>query len=118
MIDLKPAVLAALSALPACTREAYEAGKTPLPLVVISDAERKVVSRADGADYLEEYQIAADVYALSAGGAETLCQSTDAALCALGLKRVSMTAEFDEAPYAFHDRMLYRALLRGETLYQ
>ena len=118
MIDLKPAMLTALSALPACTREAYAAEDLPLPLIVVSDSERRVAARADGQDYLEEYTAAADIYAKTRLTGETLCQGTDTALTALGLKRVSFTEEFDEAPYAFHFRMLFRAMVRGETLYQ
>lgn len=118
MIDLKPALLTALSALPACTREAYAAEDLPLPLVVVSDADRHITARADGEDYLEEYTAAADVYAKTRAEGESLCQSTDAALAALGLRRVSFSEEFDETPYAFHFRMLFRAIVRGETLYQ
>ena len=118
MTDLKPAIMAALSTLPACTREAWAAGEMPLPLIVISDEERRVTARADGEDYLEEYTAAIDVYADSAQTAETLCRSADAALNALGLKRVSTTAGFDETVYGYHNRMLFRALVRGELLYQ
>lgn len=118
MIDLKPALLTALSALPACTREAYAAEDLPLPLIVISDSERRVAARADGQDYLEEYTAAADVYAKTRQDGESLSRDTDTALTGLGLKRISFTEEFDEAPYAFHFRMLFRTIVRGETLYQ
>lgn len=118
MTDLKPAILLALASLPACTLEAYETGEDSLPLIVISDEERRVLARADGQDYLEEYTIAADIYAADQAAAETLCSQTDAALSEMGMKRISHAAGFDDKLYACHLRMLFRAVLRGETIYQ
>ena len=69
MIDMKTAMLSALQHLPACTEESFLLQENPLPLIVVGDAERSVLARADGKPYLEHYRAQA-LQALNSGKAE------------------------------------------------
>ncbi len=118
MIDLKPAMLSALSGVPACTAAAFAHEEFPLPIVVIGDEAGAVFAQADGEPYLDEYQAAVNIYAADPASLETLSQQTDAALTALGLRRTHQQDLFDEAAYACRKYLRYRALLQGDTIYQ
>ena len=118
MIDLKPAMLTALAHLPACTALAFSHEEFPLPIIVIGDESGRVSAQADAAPYLEEYVAAVNIYAADPASLETLTSQTDAALTALGLRRGHQQDFFDEKAYAYRKYLRYRALLRGDTIYQ
>lgn len=118
MIDLKPAMLEALAHLPACTACSFDREEKPLPIIVIGDESHRVFARADGLDYLDEYLCGVDVYAESQEKLEEICREADAALSQLGLKRQACQDLYDEGAYAFRKHMRYRALVRGELIYQ
>lgn len=118
MIDMKKAMLSAMAALPACTAESFEKEEKPLPIIVVQDAERSVLARVDGRPYLESYQGQVDVYAAQPQEADALAAGADAALWALGLMRESFSADYDETACAYHRKMIYKAVLCGEWLYQ
>lgn len=118
MIDMKAAMLQALENLPACTAESYAREEMSLPIIVVQDAERAVLARVDGKPYLESYQAQVDVYAASPQEADTLAQEADAALWALGLMREGYAGGHDEKAYAYHVKMIYKAVLCGEWIYQ
>lgn len=115
---MKAAMLQALQALPACTAESFAREALPLPIVVVRDAERAVLARVDGQPYLESYQAQVDVFANTAAQADALAAQADAALWALGLMRESMESGHDEKAYAYHRKMIYKAVLCGEWIYQ
>ena len=115
---LKPAMLSALAALPACTRRAFALEEFPLPIIVIGDEAGAVYAQADGRPYLEEYVAAVDVYAADPDSLEALARQADAALTALGLRRIHQQDLFDEKAYAYRKLLRYRALLKGDTIYQ
>ena len=118
MIDLKPAMLNALSALPACTAAAFAREEASLPVITVSQEGGEVTARADGEAYLEEYTMAVDVYAAAPEEAEALAIRADAALSALGLRRADTRDEYDEGAYAWRKTLRYRAVIHGDTLYQ
>ncbi len=118
MIDLKPAMLSALSALPACTALAFAREDPSLPIIVIGDESGRVAAQADGEPYLEEYTAAVNVYAADASTLESLTRQADAALTALGLRRVHQQDFFDDTAWACRKYLRYRALLQGGTIYQ
>lgn len=118
MIDMKQAMLSALSSLPACTAESWEKEEKPLPIVVVGDAQRSVLARADGMPYLESYRAQVDVYAASLAQADALCAQADAALHALGLSRENFTQDFRDEAFAYHRTMVYKAVLCGQWIYQ
>ena len=118
MIDLKPAMLSALSDLPACTALAFAHEEFPLPIIVIGDDAGRVAAQADSAPYLEEYTAQVNIYAASPASLEALTRQTDAALTALGLRRTHQQDLFDEKACAYRKLLCYRALLQGDTIYQ
>lgn len=118
MIDMKQAMLSALDGLPACTAESYEREELSLPLIVVQDAECSTLARVDGKPYLEQYRGQVDVYAHSAADADALAARADAALWALGLSREGYQEGHADAPFAYHRRMMYKAVLCGEWIYQ
>ena len=118
MIDLKPAMLSALSALPACTAAAFAREEMPLPAITVSQEGGGVTARADGEAYLEECLMAVDVYAATPEEAEILAARADAALAALGLSRTETRDEYDETAYAWRKSQRFRAVIHGDTLYQ
>ena len=118
MTDLKPAMLSALAHLPACCALSFAREEMALPIIVIGDESSRVYARADGRDYLEEYVADVDVYAGEAAEMEGLCREADAALSALGLQRIAAQDLFDDQAWAYRKRMRYRALIRGDTIYQ
>ncbi len=118
MMDMKGAMLSALKDVPACTAESFARQELPLPIVVVQDADRAVLARADGKPYLERYQARVDVYAATAQEADALAVRADAALWALGLLRDGYSAGYDEAAYAHHRTMVYKAVLCGQWIYQ
>ena len=118
MTDLKAAMLEAVAHLPACVRLAFEKEEIALPVIVIGDEECRVFARADGRDYLDEYIAAVDVYAADPKELDALCREADAALSALGMKRMACQDLYDEQAYACRKHMRYRALLQGERIYQ
>lgn len=118
MIDMKTAMLSALQHLPACTEESFLLQENPLPLIVVGDAERSVLARADGKPYLEHYRAQVDVYASTPAEADALAARADTALWALGLIRESYQESHDEQAFAYRRSMLYKAVLMGEWIYQ
>ena len=118
MIDMKQAMLSALSSLPACTAESWEREEKPLPIVVVQDGERSVLARADGLPYLESYRARVDVYAASLSQADSLAAQADAVLHALGLTRESYAPDHQEDAWAYHTTMVYKAVLCGQWIYQ
>lgn len=118
MIDLKPAMLNALASLPACTADVFAREEVALPVVTVGDESARVLEQAGGQAYLEEYVAAVDLYAGDRGTMESLLLQTDEALTVLGMRRVYQQDLYDEAAYAFRKRLRYRAVLRGETIYQ
>ena len=118
MTDLKPTLLSALSSLPACTAVAFAQEDFPLPIIVIGDESGRVTAQADSAPYLEESIFAVNVYAADSASLETLCRQADAALTALGLRRIHQQDFFDETAWAYRKYLRYRALLQGDTIYQ
>ena len=118
MTDLKPAMLSALSALPACTALAFAREEFPLPIIVIADESGRVAAQADGAPYLEEYTASVNVYAADPASLESLAGQADAALTALGLRRTHQQDFFDETACAWRKLLRYRCLIQGSTIYQ
>lgn len=118
MIDMKAAMLAALSQLPACTAAAFAREEMALPIITVADADGGVHARADGQSYLEEYIADVDVYAASPEGMEALAMKTDAALSKMGLIRLAQQDFYDEIAYAWRKHLRYRCLLQGEIIYQ
>ena len=118
MIDLKPAMLSALSGLPACTALAFAREEFPLPIIVLGDEAGAVYAQADWKPYLEEYTAAVHIYASDPASLEDLTAKTDTALTALGLRRTFQQDLYDEAARACRKLLRYRALLRGDTIYQ
>ena len=118
MIDMKGAMLSALKDVPACTAESFARQELPLPIVVVQDADRAVLARADGKPYLERYEAQVDVYAATAQEADALAAQADAALWALGLVRQEYRTFHDEAAYAHHRTLRYKAVLCGQWIYQ
>lgn len=118
MIDMKEAMLSAMKDLPACMEESFLLQENPLPLIVVRDAERAVLARADGKPYLESYRGQVDVYAHTAAEADALAARADTALWQLGLIRESYEESHDAEAFAYHRSMLYKAVLMGEWIYQ
>ena len=118
MIDLKPTLLGALSALPACTASAFAREEMPLPIITVSDESGGVAAQVDGNAYLEEYLFAVNVYAADPEALSALASQADGALSALGLRRVFQQDLYDERAYAWRKYLRYRALLQGDTIYQ
>ncbi|MBE5787973.1 MAG: DUF3168 domain-containing protein, partial [Clostridiales bacterium] len=92
--------------------------ENPLPLIVIGDESCRVFARADGQDYLDEYIETVDIFAAGLKELDSLCRAADAALSALGMKRMACQDLYDEQAYAYRKHMRYRALLQGERTYQ
>ena len=118
MTDLKPALLTALSALPACAAVSFAREEIPLPVIVIADESGGVLAQADGTPVLEEYLFAVNVYAASPEAAESLAIQADAALTALGLRCTQRQGLYDEEAYAWRKYLRYRAVLKGDAIYQ
>ena len=118
MTDVKPAMLAALSHLPACTALSFAREEKSLPIIVIGDESGRTFAQADGQEYLAEYVAAVDIYAADQGELEGLFRETDSALSALGLRRTGCQDLYDEQAYAYRKRLRYRALLQGDLIYQ
>ena len=118
MIDMKAAILEGLSLLPVGTAVSFAREEMHLPIIVISDEDYRSHDRADGQDYLVEYICQVDVYAATAAERETLSAAADAALCSMGMKRLSSQDLYDEKAYAYRKHMRYRALLQGDWIYQ
>ena len=118
MADLKPAILQALSALPAAVTTAHPGREYALPLITVAEDGCAVSEQADGWPYLEEYACSVHIYAGNPQTLESLTAQTDAALTTLGLRRVFRQDLFDEEAYAWHKALRYRAVLHADTLYQ
>lgn len=118
MTNLKPAVLEALSALPACAAESFAREELFLPILVVSEESGSVLSQADGCPYLEECLLQLDVYAATRQEADSLAAQADEALTALGLRRIQQQDLYDQEAYAFQKSLRYRAVIHGDTLYQ
>ncbi len=118
MIDMKNAMLSALSSLPACTAEIFQREEMPLPIIVVQDAQRSVLARVDGMPYLESYQARVDVYAASLEERDLLFLQADQALTALGLCRDSVSSDYEENAWAYHQTIFYKAVLCGGWIYQ
>jgi len=118
MTDLKPAMLSALAHLPACCALSFAKEEMALPIIVIGDEMNRVYARADGQDYQQEYVASVDVYAADTEKLESLCQDADAALAALGFRRLAAQDFYDDQAWAWRKHMRYRALIQGDTIYQ
>ena len=118
MMDWKPVLLEALQGLNARVAAVFPRADLALPLVIVADEDGSVAAQADGRPYLEEYRLAADVYAETQAETEALACQVDAALSALGLRRTLQQDLYDESAHAWRKRLRYRALLRGDTVYQ
>lgn len=118
MTDLTPALLSALSALPACAAAAFSREEKALPIITAEEENVSVFARADGAPYIEEHEDAVHVYAAGREEAAALARQADEALTALGLRLISCREDFDEAAFAWRRTLRYRCLLRGSEIYQ
>ena len=118
MIDLKPALLSAPADLPVCADVSFAREEFSLPIIVIGDEDGRVYAQADGAPYLEEAVFSVNIYAASPQALEALARQADAALAALGLRRAFQQDLFDETACAYRKYLRYRALLKGDTIYQ
>ncbi|MBE5786828.1 MAG: hypothetical protein E7324_04725 [Clostridiales bacterium] len=118
MIDLKSYALAQLAHLPACTAPSFSREEKPLPLIVLSDDSIRVAAQADGRDYLEEYVLAADVYAADQLALERLCQDAHLSLSRAGFRLTACQDLYDEQAYCYRRHMRYRALVQGDIIYQ
>ena len=118
MTDLKPALLDALKDVPAACATAFARQDPALPLIVAGDYQHRVLAQADGEPYQTEYIAAVDVYAAARDEMEALCAQADAALTALGLRRVFAQDLYDEIAYAWRKSMRYRCVMKGDRLYQ
>lgn len=118
MTDLTAYLLSALSSLPACTAVSYEREEKTLPIIVVTEESASVYAQADGAPYLEEYILTADVYAATREEMADLAHQTDAAFSALGLRRTGSSEAFDEGAYAWRKTLRYRCLMHQQTIYQ
>lgn len=118
MTDLKSYALSLLADLPAVTVYAYARQETPLPLIILSDESIRVTAQADGQDYLEEYLLAADVYAADQAELSQLCEAAHQALSQGGFRLTACQDLFDEQAWCWRRHLRYRALLREDTIYQ
>ncbi|MBQ9263738.1 MAG: hypothetical protein IJ189_05945 [Clostridia bacterium] len=118
MTDLKPTVLTALNALPACTALAFAREEQSLPIITVADENISIFAQADGTPYLEEHILRIDIYTAAQSEASSLAGQTDAALTALGLRLTASQESFDEAAYAWRRQLRYRALIHQDTIYQ
>ena len=118
MTDWKPTLLSALSNLPACAAPSFAREEIPLPVIVVADESGGVLAQADGAPLLEEYLFAVNVYGRSPRETEDLAEGADAALTALGLRCVQRQDLYDEEAYAWRKYLRYRAVLKGDLIYQ
>ena len=118
MIDLKPAVLQALAALPACTAAAFSREEVPLPVITVNQEDASVFAQADGAPYLEEYILSVCVHAATQEETERLALSADQALKQMGLRLTGARDLYNEEAYAWEKTLRYRALLHQNTIYQ
>lgn len=117
-MDLEAAMITALSDVAACTMAAFEQDEYSLPLVVVSLDDRRVTARADGAPYLEEAEVSAFVYARDRDELLSLCGDVDEALTGLGFSRMAEQHTYETKTWAHEKRLRYRAVLRGDTIYQ
>ena len=117
-MDLEAAMLLALGSLPACSQSAFEKDELPLPLIVVSQENRRVLARADGAPYLEEAEVSAHVYAKTLTELNALSRQAHEALTAMGLSCLSQARDHDETAWAYHHLFRYRAVIHGDTIYQ
>lgn len=118
MTDLKPALLSALSGLPAAAVTAWPRREHPLPLIVISDESGGVFAQADGRPCLEEYLFSVSIYAANPVQTEALAEQTDQSLSALGLRCQHRQDLYDEDARAYRKYMRYRAVLKNDLIYQ
>ncbi|MBR1585724.1 MAG: hypothetical protein IJ662_09310 [Clostridia bacterium] len=118
MNDLKPAVLSALSSLPACAVLSFAREEQPLPIITVNDESVSVYAQADGLPYLEEHVLSLRVYAAAQQEVEALAQAADAAMTALGLRLTLTQDAFDETAYAWCRQLRYRCLTHQDSIYQ
>ena len=118
MKNLKNEMLLALSALPACTAEAFAREELPLPIIVIGEESGRVLAQADGEPYLEEYVMAVDVYAFSRAELDALAIQVDQALSALGFFRIYQQDRYEEDAFALRKALRYRGVIGGDRIYQ
>ena len=117
MIDLKPALRAALSSLPAAVPPSWPLEEFALPVITVTDESSAVLASADGAPYLEEGVWSVTVLSSDPDQLENLSLAADQKLTALGLRRTGCQDSFDENARAWQKALSYRAVLHGDTIY-
>ncbi|MBQ7455199.1 MAG: hypothetical protein IJS53_02040 [Clostridia bacterium] len=110
MPDITSDVLTALRAVLSTVHYHHPAHLALFPCAVIYESGGGEAARADGAAYLHEIEFTVEFWALAPGETHALSVSADAALSALGLRRVYCTDLFDESAMAHRRVLRYRAL--------